>query len=174
MSARTFGVFIAVLAVLGLLGFGLASEGTSTLEAGEPMPDTELDRLGEEETGSLADYRGDWVLVNVWASWCTPCRDEAPALRRLSKRQAGEGFEMVGIDTQDGTDPALEFVDEFGLDYAHLRDPSGDFAKEELGTTGVPETFLADPDGNLVVHFPGVIDEDWLRTEVMPRIEGTR
>lgn len=172
VSARTFAVFIGALAVLGLLGYGVASEGTSTLEAGEPVPATELERLGEPGTGSIADHRGDWVLLNVWASWCTPCRDEAPALRRFERRHAGDGVRMLGIDTQDGTEPALEFAAEEELDYPHLRDPSGDFAREELGTTGVPETFLVDPDGNLALHFPGVIDEEWLDSQVVPLIEG--
>lgn len=172
MSARTFAIFVAVLGVVGLLGFGLASQGTATLQPGDPMPDTELERLGEDGVGSIADYRGRWVLVNVWASWCTPCRDEAPALRRFHERHGGDDFIVVGIDTQDGTDPALEFVEEFGLDYPHLRDGSGSFARQELGTTGVPETFLVDPDGNLVLHFPGVVDEEYLRDEVAPLIEG--
>jgi cytochrome c biogenesis protein CcmG, thiol:disulfide interchange protein DsbE len=172
VSARTFAIFIGALAVLGVLGFGLVSAGNPPLERGDPMPATELERLGEEGTGSLADYRGKWVLVNVWASWCNPCRDEAPDLRRFYERHRGEDFALVGIDTQDGTDPALEFVAEFELDYPHLRDGSGDFARQELGTRGVPETFLADPDGNLVLHFPGVVDEEYLEREVAPLIEG--
>ena len=172
MSARTFATFLGVTAVLGLLAFGLAAEGSNPIEPGDPMPETELPRLDGDGQGSIADYRGRWLLVNVWASWCTPCRDEAPALRRFNERHSGEGFAMLGIDTQDGTDPAIGFADELGLDWPHLRDGSGDFSREELGTRGVPETFIVDPDGNLAVHFPGVIDEDWLREQVAPRIEG--
>lgn len=170
MSARTFAIFIGVLAVVGLLGFGLASQGGAALQPGDPMPDTRLERLGAKGTGSIADHRGDWVLVNVWASWCNPCRDEAPALRRFYERHRDDGFVIVGIDTQDSTDAGLEFVEEFDLNYPHLRDGSGSFAKGELGTTGVPETFLADPDGNLVLHVPGAIDEKYLDREVAPLI----
>jgi cytochrome c biogenesis protein CcmG, thiol:disulfide interchange protein DsbE len=172
VSARTFAIFIAVLGVVGLLGFGLASQGTATLQPGDRMPEVELERLGSEGMGSIADHRGQWVLVNVWASWCNPCRDEAPALRRFYERYRGQGFVILGIDTQDRTDDALEFVEEFGLDYPHLRDGSGNFARGELGTTGVPETFLVDRDGNLVMHFPGVVDEEYLENEVAPLIEG--
>jgi cytochrome c biogenesis protein CcmG, thiol:disulfide interchange protein DsbE len=172
VSARTFVIFMAILAVIGLLGYGFFSEGTPRLEAGESVPATELERLGAEGTGSVADYRGKWVLMNVWASWCTPCRDEAPDLRRFDRRYGGDDVVMLGIDTQDGTEPALEFVEEFGLDYDHLRDPSGRYSREELGTTGVPETFLVDPEGNLALHFPGVIDAEWLETQVVPLIEG--
>lgn len=172
VGARTFAIFMAILAVIGLLGYGFFSEGTPRLEAGQAVPTSELERLSEDGTGSLADYRGRWVLMNVWASWCTPCRDEAPDLRRFNRRHAGDRFAMLGIDTQDGTQPALDFVAELGLDYEHLRDPSGRYSRQELGTTGVPETFLVDPDGNLALHFPGVIDADWLRREVAPRIRG--
>ncbi|HSI80689.1 MAG TPA: redoxin domain-containing protein [Solirubrobacterales bacterium] len=173
MGPRTFAIFIAILAVIGLLAYGFLSEGTPRLEAGEPVPATELERLGAAGTGSIADYRGSWLLVNVWASWCTPCEAEAPDLRRFDRRHGDrDEFAIVGIDTQDGTEPALEFVAEHGLDYDHLRDPSGTYSRDELGTTGVPESFLVDPDGNLALHAPGVIDAAWLENEVAPRIEG--
>ena len=174
MSARAFAVFIGVLAILGLLGFGLVSKGEARLEIGEPVPSTELQVLGAaEETGELADYRGKWVLVNVWASWCGPCRDEAPALEAFHREHQGDNFEILGIDTQETGEGGIGFVAEFKLGYPHLHDGDGNYAKEDLKTTGVPETFLVDPEGNLVAHIPGPVTPEWLDAEVAPRIEGT-
>jgi len=153
VSARSFAVFMSVLAVIALLAFGLASKGEARLEVGEQVPSSELRVLGAaDRTGSLADYRGKWVLVNVWASWCGPCRDEAPELQAFYDRHRGPDFEILGIDTQETGQGGLDFVAEFELEYPQLHDGDGNYAKEELKTTGVPETFLVDPDGNLLFY----------------------
>ena len=171
MSARTLAVFLGVLALVGLLGYGLVAKGDGTLAVGDPIPTTELPVLGGEESGSLADQRGRWALVNVWASWCVPCREEAPALQRFYERHRGEGFEIVGIDTQEPAEDGLEFVDEFGLTYPQLHDGPGEFA-DELKTTGVPENFLVDPEGDVALLRPGPVTETYLDDEIAPLIEG--
>lgn len=195
MSAKSFAAFIGVLAVVGLLAFGVATKGEKQLEVGDAVPVVELEMLaaGEAGTGggpagastesgartrSIADYRGDWVLMNVWASWCIPCEDEAPDLVAFQEEHgrpatAGEpGFTILGVNTQDGTDDALGFVEEFQLNYPSIRDGSGDYA-DDLGTTGVPETILVDPEGNVAYARPGQIDAELLETQVLPLIEGT-
>ena len=171
MSARAFAAFLAVLAVVGLLGFGLASKGTTGLEQGETVPDDPLTRLGAAGEGSLADYRGRWVLVNFWASWCDPCRTESPDLARFHREHRDRRFTVLGIDTQDLSGDALAFVREFGLGYPHLRDPDGE-AAEAWGTTGVPETFLVDPAGALRLMRRGPVDERFLEGEVAPLLPG--
>lgn len=171
MSARALAVFLGVLAVFGLLAYGLLSKGEGTLAVGDPVPTTELPVLGGDERGSLADQRGRWALVNVWASWCGPCRTEAPELQRFYERHGSEGFEIVGIDTQEPAEDGLEFVDEFGLTYPQLHDGPGEFA-EELKTTGVPENFLVDPEGRIALLQPGPVTEAFLEREVRPLIEG--
>ena len=173
MSARTFAVFMGVIAIIALLAFGLTTKGEARLEVGDEVPTTELPVLGSEaRTGSLADHRGKWVLVNVWASWCVPCRDEAPALQAFYKEHKGDDFELLGIDTQETGEGGLGFVDEFGLTYPQLHDGDGNYAKEDLKTTGVPESFLVAPDGSLALYTPGQVTDEWLNDEVAPRIEG--
>jgi len=111
------------------------------------------------------------VLANVWASWCTPCRDESPTLERFWQEHRRDDFALVGIDTQDNSDDALDFVGEFGLTYNQLHDGSGDYA-DDIGTTGVPESVLIDPEGNVAYHVPGAVTEEILRDRIEPLIEG--
>lgn len=170
MSARAFAVVMGALAVIGLLGFGLATKGEGGIPLGEPLPDAELSRIVPDGgTASLADYEGRWVLANVWASWCNPCRDEAPLLERFAREHRAEGLEVVGIDTQDNTDDALDFIDEFGLTYDQLHDGSGDYA-DDIGTTGVPETVLIEPSGDVAYHVPGAVTEPILQDQIEPLI----
>jgi cytochrome c biogenesis protein CcmG/thiol:disulfide interchange protein DsbE len=171
VSARTFAVFLGALLLIGLLGFGLVSKGEGSLAVGEDVPVAELPVLGSDGTGSVADYEGRWVLINVWASWCDPCRDEAPALERFYRAHGGRDFEILGIDTQDDEASAQQFIDEFKLTYPHLHDGSGDYA-DELETTGVPENFLIDPDGKVAAALHGQVTEGYLRDTVEPLIEG--
>jgi cytochrome c biogenesis protein CcmG/thiol:disulfide interchange protein DsbE len=165
---------MAVLGVIALLAFGVVTKGSAQLEIGEAVPAEELEVLSPDdsgETASIADYRGRWVLLNIWASWCGPCKDEAPDLVRFQDEYEGDEFTLLGIQTQDGTADGLEFAEEFDLNYESLRDGSGDYA-DELGATGVPETILIDPDGNTAYYRPGPVDEEILQAEILPLIEG--
>ena len=101
VSARSFVVFMGVIALIGLLAFGLLSKGEARLQVGEQFPSNSLERLGSSETGSIADYRDRWVLVNLWASWCGPCKDEAPEIEAFYRRHRGDGFVVLGVDTQE-------------------------------------------------------------------------
>ena len=170
MSARTFAAFAGVLAVIGLLGYGLLSKGEGTLAVGEAAPDKELPSLVGTAGGSLADYRGRWVLVNFWASWCEPCRAEAPALESLQRSRGGKGFTVIGINLDDATDDARAFVDEHGLTYPQLRDGDGRDRRDAYGMTGFPESFLVDPDGRIALIRRGPVDEAYLSQYVEPLI----
>ena len=167
MSGRSFFAFLAVLAVLGLLGFGLLSKGSAGVDIGSPAPSPELPRLGQRGTGSLADYRGRWVLVNFWASWCGPCRDESPALQRFQDRYGGHAFTVLGVDTRDLSGDGEAFVREFALRYPQLRDGDGG-AAHDYGTTGVPESFLVGPAGRLRLARRGPVTETYLSDYVAP------
>jgi cytochrome c biogenesis protein CcmG/thiol:disulfide interchange protein DsbE len=177
VSVRAFAVFMGVCAVIALLAFGLfRGDGGERAAVGQPLAaDDPLPFLDPtvSGTGRVADYRGDWVLVNVWASWCTPCREESPALQKFHEEHRRDDFTVLGVDTQDNTADALEFVDEFGLTYPQLHD--GDGARhEELGMTGVPESVLVDPEGKVALHRPGPVTEESLRNDIEPLIGGDR
>ena len=153
MNLKTSIVALAVIAFIGFLVWGLVNSGDGGITEGEPVPTATLPTLPPGDEGSLADYRGDWVLLNVWASWCLPCREESPALDRF-ERENRQAITVLGIDTRDLTDDALAFLEQYDITYDQLRDASGEYA-DDLETTGVPESFLIDPEGNLVSHFPG-------------------
>ncbi|HKG36831.1 MAG TPA: TlpA disulfide reductase family protein [Solirubrobacterales bacterium] len=171
MSARSLTAFLAVLAVIGLLGFGLLQKGDSGLDQGATVPDEPLPLLAGGGASSVRDYRGKWVLVNFWASWCDPCRAESPDLAAFHRANRARHFTVLGIDTQDLSGDGRDFVRAYGLEYPHLRDPDGD-AAEAWGTTGVPETFLVDPRGRLRLARRGPVDEEYLAREVEPLLPG--
>jgi cytochrome c biogenesis protein CcmG, thiol:disulfide interchange protein DsbE len=173
VSARSFLAFLAVLALLGLLAFGLLSKGATKVAVGDPVPDRVLPRLPGPGRGSIAEERGKWALVNLWASWCIPCRDEAPVLERFYRRERGHGATVVGINVQDNRDDALAFLREHPATYTELRS-IGDERSSAFGSTGVPENFLVDPNGRLALITPGPVDDRLLREQVVPLIEGHR
>lgn len=171
MSARTFWAFLGVLAVVGLLAFGLISKGGNSVDIGQPFPGRTLDALDGQGSQSIADYRGKWVLVNLWASWCTPCRQEAPALESFQREHSRDDFTVLGVDSKDLTDDANDFLAEFGVTYPQLHDGSGELT-DDLGTHGYPESFLVDPKGKLRLIRRGTVTTDYLNTAVAPMLEG--
>jgi cytochrome c biogenesis protein CcmG, thiol:disulfide interchange protein DsbE len=173
VSARAFAASLAVLAVIGLLGFGLFSKGETSLAVGDPVPDEALPVLDGEGEGEVADYRGHWVLVNLWASWCVPCRQEAPVLDRFARRYRKRNVRVLGIDVQDNSEDALAFLHEYEVDYPQLRSVGAE-RSEAFGSTGVPENFLVDPEGKLAFIWRGPVDEAILQKQIVPIVEGSR
>ncbi len=173
MSTRAFLAFLAVCAVIGLLGFGLLSKGEAKIAVGDPVPDKALPVLTGPGEGSIADYRGRWVLVNLWASWCVPCRQEAPELDRFARQYKGQNVRVLGINVQDNSDDALAFLRDHEVEYPQLRSV-GNERSEAFGSTGVPENFLVDPRGRLALIWRGPVDEEFLDQNVVPIVEGQR
>ena len=171
MSVRSSIAVLAVLAVVGLLTFGLLSKGSSGIALGEVAPAPALPRLEGDGNGSLAEYRGRWVLVNFWASWCIPCREEAPALEDFQRHHGDKRFTVLGIDSRDLSGDGRAFARHYGLSYPQLRDGDGATA-HDYGTTGVPENFLIDPKGKLRLHVVGPVSSESLDDEVAPLLPG--
>ncbi|MGN6274833.1 MAG: TlpA family protein disulfide reductase [Solirubrobacterales bacterium] len=167
MSVRSSIAVVAVVAVVGLLVYGLASKGSSGVAVGDPAPTAALPKLEGGGSGSLTEYKGRWVLVNIWASWCVPCKQEAPTLEEFQRQHGGPRFTVLGIDSRDLSGDGRSFVRHFGLTYPQWRDGDGS-AAHEYGTTGVPENFLIGPGGKVRWLVHGPVDAEYLRDEVAP------
>jgi thiol-disulfide isomerase/thioredoxin len=112
---------------------------------------------GQAET--LTDYRGKYVLVNFWASWCGPCRGETPDLQRLADRRPDDVV-VVGVNQQESRDTAAGFVDEFDLDYPILLDTDGEVSLAYNVGRGLPVTLVVDPEGVIARTFVGRLSDD--------------
>ena len=157
-------VIVAATALIALLVYGLVAVGESTtlddaVRRGErPVaPDQRLPKLGGGE-GALADFKGKPVVLNFWASWCDPCKDEAPALVRAQKQLAAAGGTVVGVTVDDSTPDSLKFAKEHDLEFPSLRDVDNELG-EQYGRTGVPETFVIDRQGRVTAISRGQIDD---------------
>ena len=169
-------VVVAATALVALLVYGLVAVGESTtiddaVRRGErpPAPDRTLPMLGGG-TGNLAQFRGKPVVVNFWASWCEPCKAEAPALVEAQKQLERAGGTIVGVTVDDSTPDSQAFVKEHRLDFPSLRDVDGELGKD-YGRTGVPETFIIDRDAKVVAVSRGQIDADFF-AENLPKVLG--
>jgi len=165
IAGSVAALLIVILLVVGLMNRGGATTIDDALATGDrpQAPDLTLPVLvsgpGLPPAGqqaSLSDLRGKVVLLNLWASWCGPCKEEAPVLEAVWNRYRTKGVVVLGIDIQDLTQDALEFIEEYRLTYPSLRDGSDD-SKTALEATGVPETYLIDRTGRIALHIAGPV-----------------
>lgn len=184
----------AVAGLLVLLAYGLLNKATDTgidesLGRGEaPLaPEFDLAVLargsvpsplaGEMRRGmadgslALTELDGVLVVLNFWASWCDPCRSEAPVLERGWQRWGQRGVLFLGVNMQDLTDDAQAFIDEFALTYPMVRDPLNEVARD-YGATGIPETYFIDRRGRVVDHVIGVVSRRQLDSGAAAAREG--
>lgn len=158
MIPRRLSLGIAALALL-------ATACGSNQPVGEPLP-----RTTPNELAALIANDGRPVVVNVWASWCGPCRSEAPLLRQ-AHTQLGEEVRFIGVDVQDTQGDARQFIAEFGLPFENYFDPDRDIPRA-LGGSGVPITYFFAPGGELVHLHVGVLDEPTLALRIDQLGEG--
>jgi peroxiredoxin len=118
----------------------------------------------------LSAYRGRVVLVNVWATWCPPCREEMPSMERLHERLKDRGFVLLAVSQDEGPIAGVKaFVEQMKLTFPVLVDPDGEVGRK-YGIWGFPESFLVDRDGRIVERVIG--PRDWSAPDQIARIEG--
>jgi len=159
---------VAAAALVGLLVYGVAQRSDNrTLDEAvskgqRPVaPDRALPLLGGGGERSLASFRGKPVVLNFWASWCDPCRSEAPLLERAQQRLERRGGTVLGVTFRDASPDSQAFVRRFRLTYPSVRDVDGKLAKE-YGTRALPETFVIDARGRVVDLKRGAVDRAFL------------
>ncbi|MFK8249982.1 DsbE family thiol:disulfide interchange protein [Ancylobacter terrae] len=118
-----------------------------------------------------ADFAGGITVLNVWASWCVPCRDEHPFLVELSKVP---GIRLIGLNYKDDAENARRFLGRFGNPFAAVGVDTAGRAAIDWGVYGVPETFVIGPDGKIAYKFVGPLDADGLKDRLLPAIEKAR
>ncbi|HEY8866184.1 MAG TPA: TlpA disulfide reductase family protein [Solirubrobacteraceae bacterium] len=185
---RYAGRAVAALLAAGfiaLLAYGLLTKATNTtiddsLAKSKPVAAPSIDlpvlqrgsaasqigaRAFADGKISLRELRGAPVVLNFWASWCTPCREEAPRLERAWRSQSTRGALFVGLNMQDITDDARAFMRQYHTSYLNIRDRANDVA-HRYGVTGLPETFFIDARGRVVGHVIGVVSGTQLRAGI--------
>jgi cytochrome c biogenesis protein CcmG/thiol:disulfide interchange protein DsbE len=188
LGIGAIGLFIALLA------YGLAAQAPNNAiderlrEArSAPAPGFSLDVLEKgtlprrlQRTGealadgelALSELRGTPAVLNFWASWCPPCREEAPRLQRGWERWGERGVLFLGLDMQDLPEDAHDFLREFRISYPTIRDPGKDVAND-YGATGLPETYFISAVGRVVGHVVGVVSAEQLESGVAAARAGT-
>ena len=161
---RKSTIAITVLVTAGFLGFllwGMLHREPITGLSGvtrvnRPAPDFSLTTF-KGDTISLADLRGKPVIINFWASWCPPCRTEAPLIERTWLAYKDRGLVFLGVNIQDRKEDALNYMREFSITYPNGPDPSGEIAID-YGVSGLPVTFFINRQGEVVRRWVGAIE----------------
>lgn len=171
---------LALVGFIALLGYGVLAQAPDTtiddalvrseavvaprfelasLQRGSPGAlGSRWDRAAADGRVELGELRGTPLVVNFWASWCDPCRTEAPRLERGWRRARERGVLFVGLNMQDVSQDAHDFLREFELSFPNVRDPTNDTARA-YGATGIPETFFISAEGKIVGHVIGTVSD---------------
>ncbi len=178
LSPLPIALLTGLLALFGLLTYGLVADGaerrageSSQLTEGGVAPALRLPRLSGSGEASLAEHRGKVVVLNFWASWCEPCREESPLLQRWHERISRANATVVGVDVLDVASDAKAFAAKYGLTYPLLRDGDGETLKD-FEVAGQPWTFVVDRDGRIAAVRRGPVDDAFMRAEVLPLTRG--
>ena len=156
----------------GLNGLSVANYVAHAQVQNEPAPDFTLPLLGGTGTQSMAALRGQVVVFNLWATWCLPCRQEAPGLERVYHDYKALGVAFLGANEEDNAPAARAWVRSLGVTYPSVFDPAGRLAYS-YRLLGMPTTFIIDRAGQIRYRFLGYIDEASLRTALSSVVGNT-
>ena len=156
---------LVIVSFLGLLVWGMLNKQPITGLSGitmvnRPAPDFTLTTF-KGTTISLAGLKGMPVVINFWASWCPPCRVEAPLLERTWRAYKNRGLIFLGVNIQDRKEDALNYIREFNITYPNGPDPTGEIAIN-YGVSGLPVTFFVSSKGEVVRRWVGALEKSVL------------
>lgn len=166
-------IFLVLLVAIPLILITLKEKDSGSkfkmpLREGNPAPDFTFPDLDGRQV-SLSDFRGKVVLVNIWATWCPPCRDEMPSMQKLYERFKGEDFEILAVSIDaEGREAVAPFMQQMNLTFPALLDPE-EKIRSLYVITGVPESFIIDRNGILVQRVIG--PRDWATPKVFSFFE---
>ncbi len=156
------GVLVAVVVAIIFSG----QQPSAPLGVGSSAPEFQLPNVAGGE-GALSDYRGQVILLNFWATWCKPCKDEMPSMERLYKLLKPEGFELLAVSVDEDAEPVVAFRDRFKLTFPIFLDAENEVSNR-YQTFRFPETLLIDRNGKIIARFVG--PRDWSDPMYVERI----
>lgn len=162
-------VWGTIFVVLGFLGWSLLKKSETRPEVGQTAPDFTLQLFDgyynafDDGQVALSDLREQVVVINFWASWCVECRVEARELEETWQNYRDRGVVFIGVDYDDTEGKARTYLEEFGITYPNGLDGRGRISNNSYRITGVPETFVVDPDGKIAYVKIGPFQADELR-----------
>jgi cytochrome c biogenesis protein CcmG/thiol:disulfide interchange protein DsbE len=175
--AVTAAVAVLAAALVGLLAWRMAGKeeakglAAAALAGERPdAPNFELPHLDSSGTLELSSLRGKVVVLNFWASWCAPCREEAPLLQDAWERWRERGVVVLGVDARDLSSKGREFVDEQGLTYPNVHDGEGS-TLGRFGIPALPETMFIDAQGRIAAYIAGPIDAESLDRSIQLAVD---
>ena len=169
LLAAGIAVVVAVVLAYAFQRTGPGSSAGPAGLAGSPAQSFPAKRL-DGAPGALADYRGRVVLVNLWASWCTPCREEMPDLERLYRDDRGRGLVVLGVDQGESADAAGTFVREHGVTFPVLLDEDQRYGRA-YAAIGLPTSVVVDRNGRVSGGFDGALTLAQMREAVDPLLQ---
>ncbi len=159
-------VLVSLFALFGMMIMrGEKAPPVSRL-VGQTAADFQLDSLNTETPVRLSDYAGKPIVINFFASWCTPCRAEHPVLMEL----AAQGVTVIGINYKDKPEAAQAFVDELGNPFIAIGQDQNGRAGIDYGITGVPETFVIGADGKILTNWASPLDQSIVEKRILPAL----
>ncbi|MBR7827417.1 TlpA family protein disulfide reductase [Actinospica sp. MGRD01-02] len=188
---RTLAVAAASLAAAAVLaGCGSSSGSSNGAQTGYVKVTTGISQVKAADRQAMpalsgttlqgkslsVDYTGHVTVINVWGSWCTPCREEAPDFAEAYQKYHAKGVEFVGINTRDDNAAAIAYNSQFGISYPSLQDPDETLVldlKEIIPATSVPSTVIVDSSGKVAVRALGGITEPELLKEIDYTLSGS-
>lgn len=163
MTNRQQWTLVAGVVMTAVFGVALAIKlrpQLNLLEVGSTAPDFQAVELSSGRPATIENYRGKVVLLNIWATWCPPCKIEMPSMERLHQKLAGTDFQLVAVSVDEEDSSVVnQFVKEYGLTFPVLHNQDGSI-RQIYQTTGVPESFVIDRDGVIVKKVIGAADWD--------------